>query len=72
MNVYDPEAIDHWVIFSSEGGGEASLTTKSNVDASPWLKNDLDGKPMIVIAELRCNYKDARDFYEDWLERRND
>ncbi len=71
MNSYDPSVINHWIIFSSVDGGEASLTTISNVKTNPWLSKDVDGKPMIEIAELRGDYKDAREFYETWLSQEN-
>ncbi len=67
MNAYDPTVINHWIIFTSKDRSEASLTTKSNVAANPWLSKDLDGNPMIEIAEAKCFVAEARELYEEWL-----
>jgi hypothetical protein len=40
---------DTYVILKNEDDTEQCCTTKENLEASPILKNDVDGRPMILV-----------------------
>jgi len=58
-----------WVLSISEDGCETQLTSRVNLDKSPQLNLDTEGKPLIEIKSFQAvDYEAAKVVMEKWLD----